>query len=148
MDFHFARRPAQHKVSKFPSSAARLLYPDQALAANQDGVLAGLGFWMLASPWLFQFSGSSTPRWTALILGALVVLMAFENKLWPSRYGQWAALMLGLLLFCSPFLLNGYHPPQAAANAVTIGAALVGWSGWSLARQHDERVAAGLSSRL
>lgn len=103
---------------------------------------------MIASPWLFQFAGSFTPRWTALIIGALVVLMAFENKLWPSRYGQWAALMLGLLLFCSPFLLAGYHPPQAAANAVTIGAALIGWSGWSLARQHDERVAAGLSARL
>lgn len=148
MDFHYSRRSVQDKIKAFPSSKARLLYPDQELAANQDYVLAGLGVWMVASPWLFQFSDASMPRWTALVVGALVVLMAFENKLWPSRYGQWAALALGLLLFCSPFLLGGYHPPQAAANAVTIGAALVGWSGWSLARQHDERVAAGLSARL
>jgi peptidoglycan/LPS O-acetylase OafA/YrhL len=148
MDFHDSRRSVQHKASASPSSKARLLYPDQELAANQDYVLAGLGFWMVASPWLFQFSDSFAPRWTALVVGALVVLMAFENKLWPSRYGQWAALALGLLLFCSPFFLGGYHPPQAAANAVTIGAALVGWSGWSLDRQHDERVAAGLSARL
>jgi len=148
MDFHFLRSSAQHKLSASPPVPSQLLVPDQELAANQDYVLAGLGFWMVVSPWLFQFSNSFAPRWTALIVGALVVLMAFENKLWPSRYGQWATLALGLLLFCSPFLLAGYHPPQAAANAVTIGAALVGWSGWSLARQHDERVAAGLSSRL
>jgi hypothetical protein len=148
MDFHFLRSSAQHKLSALPPVPSHLLVPDQELAANQDYVLAGLGLWMVASPWLFQFSGSFTPRWTALIVGIFVMLMAFENKLWPSRYGQWAALALGLLLFCSPFLLGGYHPPQAAANAVTIGAALVGWSGWSLARQHDERVAAGLSSRL
>jgi len=148
MDFHFLRSSAQHKLSALPPAPSHLLVPDQELAANQDYVLAGLGLWMVASPWLFQFSGSFTPRWTALIVGIFVMLMAFENKLWPSRYGQWAALALGLLLFCSPFLLGAYHPPQAAANAVTIGAALVGWSGWSLARQHDERVAAGLSSRL
>ena len=148
MDFHFLRSSEQHKLSASPPAPSHLLVPDQELAANQDYVLAALGLWMVASPWLFRFSGSFTPRWTALIVGALVVLMAFENKLWPSRYGQWAALALGLLLFCSPFLLGAYHPPQAAANAVTIGAALVGWSGWSLARQHDERVAAGLSSRL
>ena len=148
MDFHFLRSSEQHKLSASPPAPSHLLVPDQELAANQDYVLAGLGLWMVASPWLFQFSGSFTPRWTALIVGIFVMLMAFENKLWPSRYGQWAALALGLLLFCSPFLLGGYHPPQAAANAVTIGAALVGWSGWSLARQHDERVAAGLSSRL
>ena len=148
MDFHFLRSSAQHKLSASPTVAANLLVPDQELAANQDFVLAGLGSWIMVSPWLFQFSDAFTPRWTALIVGVLVVLMAFENKLWPSRYGQWATLALGLVLFCSPFLLSGYHPPQAAANAVTIGAALVGWSGWSLARQHDERVAAGLSSRL
>jgi len=115
------------------------LFPDKELAANQDFVLAVLGFWLVISPWVFQFSDALTPRWTAVVIGALDLLLAFENRLWPSRYGQWATLVLGVLLFCSPFLLPGYHPPQAAANAVSIGAALVGWSGWALARLHDEQ---------
>ena len=134
--FHPVGPPSLLRGSDRPDDS---LFPDRELAANQDFVLAVLGFWLVISPWVFQFADALTPRWTAVVVGSLDLLLAFENRLWPSRYGHWATLVLGVLLFCSPFLLPGTHPPQSAANAVSIGAALVGWSGWALARLHDEQ---------
>jgi hypothetical protein len=134
--FHPVVPPSLLRGSDRPDDS---IFPDRELAANQDFVLAVLGFWLVISPWVFQFADALTPRWTAVVIGSLDLLLAFENRLWPSRYGHWATLVLGVLLFCSPFLLPGTHPPQSAANAVSIGAALVGWSGWALARIHDEQ---------
>jgi len=42
----------------------------------EEWVNAGLGVWLLASPWLLGFSSITVATWNAVIFGALIALLA------------------------------------------------------------------------
>lgn len=35
-----------------------------------------LGIWMIISPWVLQYSGNTTPRYDAIVVGVIVAVMA------------------------------------------------------------------------
>lgn len=47
-----------------------------AFAAWEEWINVLLGAWLLVSPWLVGFSGSTALTWNALIAGALVLIFA------------------------------------------------------------------------
>jgi hypothetical protein len=89
----------------------------------QDWMHALLGVWLLAAPFLMNYSGSAggvaTRNSVAVGVALIVVALVGVLKRLPRR--RWLALGLGVWLILSPFVL-GYAGAEAAAwNAIITG---------------------------
>lgn len=40
---------------------------------------AGIGFWLILSPWVLGFSALNLPLWNNVLVGGLIVLLAFAS---------------------------------------------------------------------
>jgi hypothetical protein len=145
MEFSMPNRASlspRHSFARILSSRSGSFENPLPIELNraQDVVQALLGIWLSVSPWLFDFAAHRSARWATLIIGLTVLLLAIEDRLWPSRVGEWSLLILGLVLLSCPWVFADRWPPVAAGNAVVFGAALVGFSGWAIARMHDQSV--------
>lgn len=67
----------------------------------------------LASPWIFLFSHISSAKWTALFVGALILILSLYTryeggviKIIPMRMHLIMDIILGIFLALSPWLLE------------------------------------------
>src|SRR5688500_10999053 len=70
------------------------------------------GLLLMATPWLFGFTGEAPARETALALGVLTLLYSVSTdyelgllRLLPFRAHLWLDLVIGLLLTIGPWLM-------------------------------------------
>lgn len=92
----------------------------------QDWAEVGLGVIVLLAPLVVDTTGSA--MWAMIVLGALIAIDGLVSLAMPAMvYGEWFQMVLGALLFISPFVM-GYTDMTAAAwtswiaGLLTIGA--------------------------
>jgi len=81
----------------------------------------GLGAFIFLSPWLFALTYAPA-RVESVISGAAVMLLSLAALIAFGDWEEWAALVMGLWLVVSPWVL-GF--PHAAAMKIHIAAGLI-----------------------
>lgn len=83
-----------------------------------------LGIWLLASPYLIQFTVWTSARINDDIMGPLIIGMAITRlAMWSQRY-WWLSLgnvIFGLWVAISPFALGYFHSLPATLDNVVVG---------------------------
>jgi hypothetical protein len=103
----------------------------------QDPVVALLGAWFAASPWLLQLEHSVPVVAASLALGLALVLMALGSLFAPRRWERWSEAALGLAVAVSPWLAGFADDSVGSGNAVTVGLVAALLALWSMAREGD-----------
>ena len=112
-----------------------------AQARSASGVNVLLGCWLIASPWIFAYTGNASAFWNSIVAGALVVLLAAGRFSLPrsSLGSSWLNVLLGLWTIVSPWIY-GYAANGAAMwDCIAVGIAialLASWSGRATALEH------------
>lgn len=113
----------------------------------QDVVNLVLGVWLIASPWILEFTAVDYALGNAYIIGAIVAVAAAAALVKFQEWEEWVNAVLGLWLIASPWLFEfaattATAETQAAFyatwNFVVTGALVIGlasWSAWNV-RQH------------
>lgn len=88
----------------------------------QDWAEVVIGVLVLLSPLVVETSTAA--MWTMIVLGALIALDGLASLARPSMvYGEWFQIVLGALLFISPWVM-GYSDLSGASWASWIGGLL------------------------
>lgn len=103
----------------------------------QDPVSLILGLWLLASPWMLQFSGETAPMWNAVAVGVLVAAIALYALFRVMAWQEWANATLGIWLVASPWILGFAGLAAAMWNAVIVGAVIAVLALWTLGTDQD-----------
>ena len=91
-----------------------------------------LGLWLIASPWLLQFSGAPAAAWNAWISGAIIGVLAAAALYQVQQWEEWVNALAGLWLVVSPWAL-GFSADQVTTwNAVIVGVLVLCVAGWEL----------------
>ena len=100
----------------------------------QDWANLVLGLWLVLSPWILGFSGTSSATWNAVLLGLAVGLLSLLHLQGGPLWEEWANVVLGVWLILSPWILGFSGEADATWNAVIVGL-LVGLLALSVARE-------------
>src|SRR5438445_7769765 len=90
---------------------------ESARTASVLNVIAGI--WMIISPFILVFTNLQTALWNNIIVGVVVLVLAWIRAANPDRLIglSWLNLVLGLWLIVSPFVLvYGVFPPALVWN--------------------------------
>lgn len=87
----------------------------------------GLGLWLLASPYLLQYTLYSGQRMNVGLLAPMVILFALARlAVGPSWFWiGWVNALIGIWLVVSPFALGLGHINSIMLNFVIVGLALI-----------------------
>ena len=106
----------------------------------QDGVNAGLGAWLILSPWVLDFEHVTVATTSTMALGALLLASSVEAIAVPDAWEEWLDVAIGIALMLAPALLGFDSIPKALVNGMVIGACVVILALWVLGSD-DELVA-------
>ncbi len=100
----------------------------------QDWVSLALGVLLFISPWAFGTAIKGSISWDAWIIGVIGVILALLALAFVSTatIAEGLAVVLGVLLFISPWALGFAAVSAAAWTAWIIGALFVVVNGWAL----------------
>ncbi|MFI9817403.1 SPW repeat protein [Saccharothrix variisporea] len=88
----------------------------------QDWAEVVIGALVLLSPLVVETSNAA--MWTMIVLGALIAIDGLASLAMPAMvYGEWFQMLLGALLFISPWVM-GYSDLMAASWVSWIGGVL------------------------
>ncbi len=87
-------------------------------------IAAQLGSFLVASPWLFGFSGEQTAMWSASLIGVLTTMIALTGLIEPREWEGWASLGLGLWAAIAPWVLGFSSVTSAMGCHLGIGIAV------------------------
>ncbi len=99
-----------------------------------SGMNVFLGLWLFFSPFTLGYTYDLTATLEALIIGAVVVVIAWLRLAHPER-ARWASLinlLLGIFLIGSAFVLGSWGVNAAQWDNLTIGIPLMLLALWSL----------------
>lgn len=99
--------------------------------ASVLNVIAGL--WLIISPFVLRFTAHREAMWITIIVGIIVLVLAWTRAANPARYVglSWLNLLLGIWLIISPFVLNYSNLPRVTWNDVVLGVIVVILAIWS-----------------
>jgi SPW repeat len=103
----------------------------------QDPLNLILGLWMVASPWVLDYSAERNPTWNAIILGILIALAALFALFRVMAWEEWGNVVLGVWLVISPWVLGFSGMAQAMSNAVIVGVVVGVLALWALGTDKD-----------
>lgn len=103
----------------------------------QDPVNLVLGLWLVAAPWIFQFSGEAAATWNAVAVGIVIAAIALFALFSVQAWQEWANAALGLWLVASPWVLGFVGVAAALWNAVIVGVAVALLALWALGTDRD-----------
>ncbi len=99
----------------------------------QDWGNAILGAWLLISPWVLGFRGSTSPAAPAAwVLGAAIVVLALSAVYLPRAWEEGINILLGLCLLITPWVLSYADLPKPTENAVGVGVLVTLLAVWAM----------------
>ena len=108
----------------------------------QDWASLVLGILLFIAPWVFGTASNAASSWDAWIIGVIGVLLALWALaiLSTATLAKWIALVLGIVLFLSPWVLGFAQLSSAAWTAWIIGILFVLVNAWTLFQTHSTQV--------
>jgi len=100
-------------------------------------ISAALGAFLVASPWLFGFSGEWTATWSACITGVLIGLVALGSFIELREWEGWAGLVLGLWALVAAWILGFAGHVAAMWSHVGVGLAVAVMAALELWMMHQ-----------
>lgn len=91
-----------------------------------------LGLWLVASPWVLQFSTASAATWNAWISGSIIAVLAAAALYQVQKWEEWTNAVIGIWLVVSPWVLGFSSDPVTTWNAAIIGLLVLCVAGWKL----------------
>jgi hypothetical protein len=82
-----------------------------------------LGLFLIASPWLFGFSGEQAATWNAALVGVLLGAVALTGVIDLREWEGWASLALGLWAIIAPWVVGFAGVVNAMWTHVGVGLA-------------------------
>ena len=105
----------------------------------QDWAIVVLGVILFITPFVFGATSMQSAAYTAWIIGVLLVVVGLYCLSSPQNVGvEWVQLILGVLLFISPWVLGFTDLVQMSWSAWIIGVLAVIASGWVLLSGRSE----------
>ena len=101
----------------------------------QDWVNLILGVWLLASPWIMDYSSAGFVAGDARLLGVAVIIISVIGLLSPDVWEEWMNLLLAALILISPITVGFTHQNVAVLNNVIISILIGAAAVWGLSRQ-------------
>jgi len=101
-----------------------------------------LGLVLFLAPWIFGFSGETTPAWSAWITGAVIALVgasALAGYLYPA---SWANLVLGVWAITAPWILGFSALAEATWSHAILGVLSLLAAGATLWLEHESPTSA------
>ena len=110
----------------------------------QDWASLVLGVLLFISPWVFSTSTIGSSSWDAWIIGVIGVILALWAlaSLRTAFVVEGISLILGVLLFISPWVLGFAALSSAAWTTWVIGVLFVLVNGWTLLQTRSPRMGA------
>ncbi len=107
----------------------------------QDWVNVVLGVILFITPFVFGATATSSAAYTAWVIGVLLFLVGLYLLSSPQNVNvEWVQIVLGVLLFISPWVLGFTNLTQMAWSAWIIGVLAVIAAGWVLLTERGEVV--------
>jgi len=98
-----------------------------------DWVNILLGLWLISSPWLMNFSTADrAAALSAWSMGAGLVALAVIAMYKPATLRDALALVLGVWLMVSPWVLGQAAFSAISVNAIITGALVSGYALWAM----------------
>ncbi len=93
-----------------------------------------LGFWQVFSPLILGYTDNAVAVWNGLIVGAIILVLAWIRMLRPLSWANltWVNLLLGAWLALSPFALGFAYVGAAKWNDITVGLSVLFFAGVGL----------------
>ncbi len=97
-----------------------------------SGVNVVLGIWLIASPWVFNFSGRA-PVLNSVLVGALIAMLGVVRlaALQESAGVSGINLLLGFWTIVSPWASGYVANKGAVANNIMVGVLVIAFAVWS-----------------
>lgn len=91
----------------------------------QDGLVAMIGVWLVASPWILTYRspdtvGLDTPSWNFIIVGVLLFFLGFIALTTYWLWQEWIDVAAAVWLIVSPWALHFEVMPTAMWNAIVV----------------------------
>jgi hypothetical protein len=101
--------------------------------ASVLNIIAGL--WLIISPFVLGYTALPVALWDTLIVGIVVLVLAWARAANPERHAglSWLNLLLGIWLIVSPFALTYSTYPRPTWNGVIVGFIVAILAIWSAA---------------
>ncbi len=90
----------------------------------QDWINLICGVLLFISPWALGFAGDMMAAWTAWIGGVVIAVMAIAALVQFAEWEDWVALIAGVLMIISPWVL-GFAAIHVAVWAFVVLGAIV-----------------------
>jgi hypothetical protein len=113
----------------------------------QNWVTLVLGIILFITPWVFGTATRPSSSWDAWILGVIGVLLSLWALGLPASYlvAEWITVVLGIVLFISPWVLGFAAVSSAAWVAWIIGVLFFILAGWTVLESRTQRASATAS---
>ncbi len=99
----------------------------------QDWVSLVLGVLLFISPFVFRTMGYTSSAWVAWVLGVIGVILALLSLSIPTNpVTEWLTVVLGIVLFISPWVFGFAVVTAAAWTSWVIGILFIIAAGWVL----------------
>ena len=98
----------------------------------QDWANLVLGAWLLASPWLLNYTGTPA-AWNAIVMGAGIVVFALIAAYMPKAWEEIINTLCGVWLVVSPFVLGFAISTTVALHTVLVGILATAFAVWAMA---------------
>lgn len=98
-----------------------------------SGLNIALGAWLAVASFILGYSGIVAARWNDIIVGLIILALAWARAANPSRMtaASWANVVLGLWLIAAPFVLSYAGTVAPLWNDIIVGVAVAALGTWS-----------------
>jgi hypothetical protein len=103
----------------------------------QDVANAGLGGWLILSPWVLGFETVTVAMVVTMAVGILLIASSAGAMSVPAAWEEWLDAVLGAALMIAPTLLGFDGVVAALTNALITGAVVVVLALWVLATDDE-----------
>ena len=104
-------------------------------ARTLSWLVALAGVWLVLSPFILGYSGTTVAMWNAIIIGLALIVVevwaANTESVTVDKYLDWVSAVLGLWLILSPFILGFSALVMAMWNFIIIGVVVIVLSLWA-----------------
>lgn len=96
------------------------------------------GIWLIIAGFVLGYSNQLTPLWNDIILGIIVLVVAWIRlgNIGAVPGIAWVNLLAGIWLFCSPWILGFANQPTPLWNNIILGILVVVLAAWGLSTSH------------